>query len=182
MYDASGRALWSSRTEGHPGASALMEKGGDFVISSKGDEIWSSRTEGHPGAWLAVQADANVVVYSAKGPLWASGSVDSDLTPGEYLNNSWYLESPNRLCTLNLQRDNNLVLYATNGLPLWYAGTRDATSATVVMQRDGNLVEYSASGKTLWASGTEGYSGASLSVTDYGEVVISWPKGTIWSR
>jgi peptidoglycan/xylan/chitin deacetylase (PgdA/CDA1 family) len=182
MYDASGRALWSSRTEGHPGASALMEKGGDFVISSKGHEIWSSRTEGHPGAWLAVQADANVVVYSAKGPLWASGSVDSDLTPGEYLNNSWYLESPNRLCTLNLQRDNNLVLYATNGLPLWYAGTRDATSATVVMQRDGNLVEYSASGKTLWASGTEGYSGASLSVTDYGEVVISWPKGTIWSR
>ncbi len=183
MYDARDRALWSTRTEGHPNALAVMQSDGNFVVySSSSKALWWSHTEGHNGAWLAVQANANLVVYGPNGPLWASGSVDTELLAGEYLKNGWYLESPDRLCHLVMQRDNNLVLYSAAGKPLWDTGTHKATSATAVMQGDGNFVVYSGDGRALWASGTSGHEGAELTIDNGAQLVISSTKGTLWSR
>ncbi|MFI7536462.1 right-handed parallel beta-helix repeat-containing protein [Streptosporangium sp. NPDC049376] len=66
--------LWSSGTAGSPGAVALMQQDGNFVIyDAAGVALWSTRTGGSSGARLAVQDDGNVVVYTPTGtPLWST--------------------------------------------------------------------------------------------------------------
>jgi len=182
VYTSEGRVLWESRTDGNPGAGAVMQRDGNFVIySTTGRALWETGTDGHAGAWLEVQVDANVVVYDSAGPLWSTGTKDSELLAGEELEPAWYLESPDRLCQLVMQRGGDLVWSAASGRVLWEAGT--ATGATAVMQRDGNFVVYSASGRPLWQSGTDGHAGAHLTVTDWAELLVTAPAGTVlWSR
>ncbi|MEX1140719.1 MAG: peptidoglycan DD-metalloendopeptidase family protein, partial [Thermoleophilaceae bacterium] len=72
VYDGS-TALWSSRTNGHPGSRVVMQGDGNLVVYSKGGRaLWSSRTNGHPGSRVVMQSDGNLVVYRGKKPLWAS--------------------------------------------------------------------------------------------------------------
>jgi hypothetical protein len=60
--------LWHGGTAGHPGARAVLQADGNFVIYSPSNAVlWSTGTAGHPGAKLAVQSDANVVVYDGSG-------------------------------------------------------------------------------------------------------------------
>ena len=38
--------------------------------------MWTSGTDGHPGAWAIMQGDGNFVIYDAANqPLWASNTV-----------------------------------------------------------------------------------------------------------
>jgi hypothetical protein len=72
VYDADGRPLWDSVTEGHPGAFAVMQGDGNFVVyDSAGHALWDSQTNGHAGAFAVMQGDGNLVVYDSTGhPLW----------------------------------------------------------------------------------------------------------------
>jgi hypothetical protein len=59
------RAVWSSRTRGNPGARAVMQPDGNFVVkSARGRRLWTSRTGGHHVApyRLSIETDGNVVV------------------------------------------------------------------------------------------------------------------------
>jgi hypothetical protein len=69
-------ALWTPSTEGNPGADAVMQTDGNFVVYSPASvALWNSGTEGNGGAFLAMQSDGNLVVYSpANAPLWNSGT------------------------------------------------------------------------------------------------------------
>ena len=69
-----GQALWSTGTQGNPGASVSMQGDGNLVVySSVGAALWSSGTGGESGASLALQNDGNLVVHSADdASLWAS--------------------------------------------------------------------------------------------------------------
>jgi surface antigen len=71
-YTPGGTALWTSGTEGHPGAYALMQPDGNLVVyASGGTALWNTGTYGNSGAWVAVQSDANLVVYTSGGAaLW----------------------------------------------------------------------------------------------------------------
>jgi hypothetical protein len=74
-YGPGGRAVWSSRTNGHRGAYLTVQGDGNAVIYAAGRALWSTRTGGHPGAQMFVQNDGNVVVQSTTGvALWASGA------------------------------------------------------------------------------------------------------------
>lgn len=65
-----GYALWASMTF-QPGQVAMQGDGNLVVYNASGTALWSSGTAGHPGAWLAVQGDSNLVVYDYYGyPLW----------------------------------------------------------------------------------------------------------------
>lgn len=67
-------ALWSSGTSGRPGAYAVMQSDGNFVVyRNDGQPLWSTGTPGHPGAVLMVQSDDNLVIYAGVGAgvLWA---------------------------------------------------------------------------------------------------------------
>jgi hypothetical protein len=68
--------IWDSGTGGNPGARAVLQGDGNFVIYSASNVVlWSSGTAGNPGATLAVQNDGNVVLYDGGQALWASRTV-----------------------------------------------------------------------------------------------------------
>lgn len=75
LYSGAGKALWDSRTNGHPGAHAKMQKDGNLVVySSAGKALWASNTSKHPGATLTLQGDANLVIYLNGKALWSSAT------------------------------------------------------------------------------------------------------------
>jgi hypothetical protein len=71
-----GYAVWSSPTEGHPGAWLAMQDNGDLVIRAADTaQVWSSRTGGNPGSFLQLHDDGRLVVHDFyRAPLWASAS------------------------------------------------------------------------------------------------------------
>jgi hypothetical protein len=69
--------LWSTPTEGHPGASLAMLDGGDLVIcSADGKVLWNSATAGNPGAFLQLHDDGRLVVHDFfRVPVWSSADI-----------------------------------------------------------------------------------------------------------
>jgi hypothetical protein len=58
-------ALWASNTGGNPGAWAIMQNDGNFVVYSKsGAPLWATAT-GPNGSFVKLQNDGNLVVYQA---------------------------------------------------------------------------------------------------------------------
>jgi hypothetical protein len=75
LYDAARQVLWSSGTQGHPGAYAAFQTDGNFVVySSSGHALWSSATNGHPGSYLDMLGDGNVDIIDAGKVLWRTGT------------------------------------------------------------------------------------------------------------
>ncbi|MFI8219996.1 hypothetical protein [Streptomyces sp. NPDC085932] len=77
------KAIWASRTHGNPGAYAVMQKDGNFVIYDASNRfLWHTNTYGHEstGAWAVMQNDGNFVIYKSNGgpgrggALWASNT------------------------------------------------------------------------------------------------------------
>jgi hypothetical protein len=145
--------------------------------------MWTSGTDGHPGAWAILQDDGNFVVYDAgKRPLWATNTVvppqppapsQADrLLPTEGLITSGTLVSGDGRFTVILQADGNLVLYAPGTRPLWATSSADPTVWDAVMQPDGNLVVYNRSGLQLFATDTGGHPGAWAVIQNDGNFVI----------
>lgn len=173
------RALWTSGTAGHPGATAALQNDGNFVVASRsGRVLWSSHSGGHPGAVLAVRADGSLALEAGRSLYWWSGSGNSGLAAGEALRQGWYVESPGSACRLRMNREGDLVLQASSGAVLWRTGTA-VPGAFAVMQTDGNLVVRSPAGRALWSSGTSGNPGDSLYVGRNGSVFIESASGTM---
>ena len=83
----------------------------------------------------------------------------STLFPGQSLLPGQSLQSDNRLYTLTMQSDGNVVLSRQRRLtPLWRTGTGGGQfdPRDFIMQTDGNLVLYDTSGQSHWASKTAG--------------------------
>ncbi len=81
MSRASMTVLWDPTnpgTAGHPGAYAILQGDGNFVVYPPGWYAWSSTTQGNSGDHLNLQDDGNLVIYSASGsPLWATMTGDA---------------------------------------------------------------------------------------------------------
>lgn len=174
LYTPTGRAIWNTKTAGHPGAYAVMQGDGNAVVyDSSNSPLWNAGTSGHPGSYLAVQDDGNVAVYEGATARWASGSVDGRLESGERLNAGQKLYSPSEAFYVAMQGDGNLVLYRSSGGALWNSQTAGRPGAYAIMQPDGNLVVYDAGGGTaLWNSGTAGHPGSYFVIQDDGNGVI----------
>ncbi|MEO5729777.1 MAG: hypothetical protein ABI134_35345 [Byssovorax sp.] len=74
LYHQGVGAIWSTKTNGKGGSSAIMQTDGNFVLyTSANKALWSSVSYNHKGSYLAIQDDGNLVVYSPGGtPLWDS--------------------------------------------------------------------------------------------------------------
>ncbi|MER6950810.1 hypothetical protein ABT294_43020 [Nonomuraea sp. NPDC000554] len=76
LYDTQGgqKAVWTTPTDGHPGARSVMQPEGNWVVYGADDKaLWTTKTAGNPGAWLAVNNDGQIVIYSSDNkPLWSS--------------------------------------------------------------------------------------------------------------
>jgi GH25 family lysozyme M1 (1,4-beta-N-acetylmuramidase) len=177
-----GRALWSSGTQGHPGAFIAMQGDGNLVVYGSSGVLWTTGTQGHPGAWMQVQDDANLVVYSsASVALWVDGAVNDRLTAGQRLTSGQYLQSPDRAYMLAMQGDGNLVEYVS-GQPLWMTATNGHSGVFAVMQTDGNFVVYDSIGTPLWNAGTQGHPGAFLALQSDANLVVYTGGTAIWAN
>ena len=82
---------------------------------------------------------------------------------------------------LNMQFDGNLVLYKSNGTPLWASNTVNQPAAQADLTADGNFVVLGALGNVLWQSGSGGQTAARLFVQGDGNTVIYNNDGPVWS-
>jgi lysozyme len=73
IYD-SGRAIWSTRTNGRATTALVMQGDGNLVLYNGGSALWSSGTPHSAQAFFVMQDDGNAVIYAASGPVWASGT------------------------------------------------------------------------------------------------------------
>jgi len=170
LYDKHTKPLWASNTVGkNTGATKLlMQTDGNLVLyDSKETVLWASNsvtefkgTKYHGkdriamhgriidglsitssnGSYKAVvQGDGNFVLYHGTKALWASGT-----------------NGKGSGCSLDVQEDNNLVLYDSKGHALWATSTngKGSSPAWLLAQDDGNLVLYDGNDKPLWASNT----------------------------
>ena len=95
------------------------------------------------------------------------------LFPGQALDPGQSMQSDNKLHTLIMQPDGNVVLYDQRNQPLWATNTGGRiTPGRFIMQTDGNLVLYDSNGKPRWASNTCNSPGAFLNVQDDGNLVV----------
>lgn len=95
------------------------------------------------------------------------------LFPGQSLHPGQSLQSNNKLHTLILQSDGNVVLYNQHSQAIWATNTWGLFQPReFIMQTDGNLVLYDTNGSPKWASNTYNNPGAFLNVQDDGNLVI----------
>jgi len=95
------------------------------------------------------------------------------LFPGQSLHPGQSLLSNNKLHTLILQSDGNVVLYNQHSQPIWATNTGGLIQPRdFIMQTDGNLVLYDTNGSPKWASNTSNNPGAFLNVQDDGNLVV----------
>ncbi|ROS29434.1 D-mannose binding lectin [Rathayibacter sp. PhB127] len=186
-YDASGRATFSTGTEGR-GDRLVMQADGNLVIyAADGRPVWFTGTDGEAGAAVRIQSDGNLVVSRANGsPAWASSigttiaAPPTDfLYPTESLRPNQRLTSGDGRFTAVMQGDGNFVGYGPNGVT-WSTGTSGAGNR-LVLQEDGNAVIYGADGSAKWATGTSG-SGVRMNLDNTGRLVLYSIEDTvIWS-
>ena len=165
LYGNNGYPLWLSNTLQKNTSSTFlrMQSDGNLVLyGNAGTPLWSTGTYGNPGAKLVMQTDGNLVLYSSNDtPLWSTGTGGkvNFLNTNKLLSGQSILSNQNIISTdlkinLILQADGNLVLYSSNGTPLWNAGTNGNNKSYLNLQTDGNLVLYSSNGTPLWNTGT----------------------------
>ena len=94
------------------------------------------------------------------------------LFPGQCLQPGQGLQSDNKLHTLTMQTDGNVVLYNQQNQPLWATNTFGIAPRDFAMQADGNLVLYDTAGTPRWASQTFSNPGAFLNIQDDGNLVV----------
>ena len=94
------------------------------------------------------------------------------LWPGQWLAVNWWVESPNQRFYLAYQSDGNLVLYRSDGFPIWATMTNGTAPGYAAMQDDGNFVIYDAGGTPIWHTNTWGHPGAYLTIHNDGNMAI----------
>ena len=156
--------------------------------------LWNTRSGGHPGARAVLQSDGNFVVYGSDGrPLWNSGPDRADpaasssvatgdsMRAGQQLLAGQGLTSSNGSYRLVVQGDGNAVVYASGGRAIWNSRTAGQSGVRLVMQSDGNLVLYGVRG-ALWNTRSGGHPGARAVLQSDGNFVVYGSDGRpLWN-
>jgi hypothetical protein len=100
--------------------------------------------ESENGAYSLVQQDDGNLVWYYGGHIFGDGvsarwAAGTNGHPGAYA---------------RFQTDGNLVVYRSDGYPLWHSVTYMYPGAKLYLQDDGNLVIYDTAGVARWSSGT----------------------------
>jgi hypothetical protein len=115
-----------------------------------------------------------LTAHMGVAPRSSSGSPTggATMTGGQQLLAGQEIRSPDGRYRLTYQTDGHLVVYRSDGLPIWWSGTAGTSPGRATMQSDGNFVVYNASNAPLWHTYTYGNPGAYLSMQNNGAFVI----------
>ena len=176
-----GRALWSTGTDGNPGARLVVQADGNTVVYGPTNQaLWQTATSG-ARAVLGLDTDGGLVLDAAAGRTWRNGAPGTDLAvPTTVLYPNQYLHSADRQYTAVQQTDGNFVVYGY-GRAVWSSATGGSGSSRLVVQSDGNVVVYSPSNVPLWNSRTFGAgSGVALIMQNDGNLVLYAAGRPVW--
>jgi subtilisin family serine protease len=70
LYDTAGQPLWHTNTWGYPGAYAIFQDDGNFVIYLGSWPLWHTNTWGTAASLFIVQNDSNIVLYGPYGEVY----------------------------------------------------------------------------------------------------------------
>lgn len=176
---STGRVIWSFGTAGHPGATAVLQRDGNFVVhDSAGKVVKTSGSGGHQlGTYsLTLRETSDAVISAPDGKLvWSSRTTNTMLRATESLRGGQFLRSSDRRYQLVMRRDGDLVLYAPDGSLSWETGT-SVPNSRVSMGPGGAMAVYGPLDKVLWSTHTTGYPGAYAILQTNGNLVI-YQKG-----
>ncbi len=183
--NSTGRAIWSFGTAGHPGATAILQRDGNFMVhDSTGKLVKSTGSGGHAsGSYsLTLREDSDLWIYTPGGQrIWSSYTTNDLLRAKESLHAIQFLRSTDRHYQLLMQRDGNLVVYdTTDGTAIWETAT-SAPNSRVIMGPGGSMTVYGPQGKELWSSNTNGYPGAYARLQTDGNLVIFQKGVALWA-
>jgi hypothetical protein len=132
-------------------------------------------------AIATVTAVVSSVAFSPSASEAAAGT--TTLYAGEILQPGQFLASSGNV--LAMQTDGNLVMYATNNIPLWSSNSSGNSGAWAWMQGDGNFVVYSSAAtghRPLFSTATNGRGGQRLVLQSDGNVVLYTASNVpLWS-
>ncbi|MFC3690380.1 hypothetical protein [Aquipuribacter hungaricus] len=211
----------------------VMQGDGNLVLYRGSAPLWSSETQGNPGAYAVMQSDGNLVVYSAPAsgprralfdtgtgfvssedqvelvvedteisvevryglsgphyPVWASGWASDRVLAGDELDEGDMRTSRDGSCLLFAGQEG--LVQVCDDEPVWLSSlgvaTRPGAVGVTRMQADGNLVHYrftdgaSQPSDVTFQSGTS-TPGSSMVVQGDGNVVVVGPDGRpTWSH
>lgn len=180
-----GRALWSTRTGGHPNAYLRMQTDGNAVVyTTTGKAVWSTQTNKHPNYGtneIGIASDGNVYVKSnAFGVEWQNNAPGTNVLAGSNadLEAGWYLHASQ--AKLTMQSDGNLVSYLA-GKAVWSSGTA-GRGVSARLSSNGALQVVSGAnggGSVVWTSPAAG-AGAKLQVGTDGRLTLLSGSKVVW--
>jgi GH25 family lysozyme M1 (1,4-beta-N-acetylmuramidase) len=178
-----GRALWSTATSGHPGATVVMQTDGNFVLYDANQRaLWSTGTSGSGATKITMQSDGDLAVLQGTTVKWHNGAPGAGIAvSGTALAAGQYLPSSDGTRTLRQQANGDLQLLHGNTV-VWSTNTSSAgAGAHTDFQTDGNVVVYSKSGTAVWSTGSSRSAADRFVVQNDGNVVLYRGTTAVWS-
>ena len=176
--EVGGPTLWSTPTNGSPGATATVASGALTITATDGETLWSTPTGGRI-ADLDLESNGSLALVSGALVLWSSHSKLTTMRSGNYLAPGWYVSSPNSRCQLRMTLTGALKLVTPDHQTLWWNNTR-ALHGHTVLQPSGDLVTVNAAGNVVWSSTTPHRSNDYLSVTNAGTLRLAGTNGVVF--
>jgi hypothetical protein len=198
---AQGDPLWSTGTQGNPGAVAAMQDDGNLVVYSEaGTALWASGTSA-PNTTLTLQGDGNLVIYGSNSagqyPVWSSHTNNIrgyELTSGQLLQPGQYLVSQNHQYVLKMSGGGDLSISSLGQYlcPMWSVPAVTTSSSQAFPPQSGAYLQLTSSGDlalwragqssgaSMWDTGTSG--GETAVMQNDGDLVVYSATGTaLWS-
>jgi hypothetical protein len=178
---AQAAVMWQTGTGGSNVTLTMQGDGNLVLATGTGRVLWATGTQGHPGAYLLVGIDGLLSVREGPTAIWTSGVWNNVLVPGAVLKPGNTLFSVNARARLIMQDDGYLVARGPDGRIVWNTLTGGNPGAYAVMQGDGYLVLRSATGKILWNTLTGGNPRAEVIIQPDGNPVLTSTNDTpLW--
>ncbi len=193
---STGQPIWSSGTEGHPDAFAVMQSDGNFVVYPKGKgaprpgqptaALYTTLTD-RPGATFSVLDSGNLTVGFGSSTQWQSGSgpaaLGSSLTEGQGIHPLQYLTSSNgryRLMNSGWTGRLSIVESADPSCVRWTQPGTSAIASVAVLEPQGGLVMYAPVHRPVWTNGVVAFPGPVLTLDNDGILRLSSDTATVW--
>ena len=176
---------------------AMQHDGNFVVYAATNEPLWSTRTNGNPGAKLVIPAVMDYYPESVEirseneTEIWPSCWNCEYVCKGDELESTGRLDSQEHLCIDDYEGGPNsghyhfgLDQFGDLGLwhevfKIWSAGTSGGYGNYLEMQGDGNLVVYKYDGSSArWDSKTQGNPGAVLRFSPHSNMPVLTPGET----
>ncbi|KAL3913615.1 MAG: hypothetical protein SGILL_006418 [Bacillariaceae sp.] len=174
VKNGNGSAIWSSTTDGYPGARLTIDDAGKAFIMHGTLELWNS-ADGKKQIQQQVIAVAPPPVFNPNTIQHKEAVV---LESRQHLTRGRFMSSPSGNYKVGLNSAGDLLFQDRNDNMIWHAGIQGGADA--YMQPDGNFAIRDSSRRLIWTTHTSENNGANLVIDDGGRLSVVHNGHPIW--